>query len=146
MSDAALEWQATSRPGNKAQISIYGVFRTPIPQRKDMSSGYGAFSAEIYANVAYAKGTRVHPTTLTRSISQAETPRPEEKATKYPRYLVTSFVAGLAFVLIGAVSLLMAVFSKHAALNVAGAVLLALGSLTVVMTLLRGQDLDEQTR
>ena len=63
----------------------------------------------------------------------------------YPHALVRWFGMGLLLFVVGLVILLANIFFHAADANAVAAALLAVGSVTVVLTLLRGQDIDERT-
>jgi hypothetical protein len=111
-----------------------------------MFSEYIALSVEDYSNVAYSKVTRGHAVAVA-PISGRPTGivRAEERDGQYPSCLVKIFTVGLVISAIGMVLLLVTFFFDNAIIKIGGAVLFALGSVTVVLTLLRGQDLDEQS-
>jgi hypothetical protein len=69
-----------------------------------------------------------------------------EKVTRRPRYLVVAFAVGLIIAAIGAVLMIPSLLLNTGIINTISTLLLAVGSATVVITLLRGQDLDERTR
>lgn len=62
----------------------------------------------------------------------------------YPKMLVRLFAIGVAIGVIGIAILLITIISNNENLKLMAAIFMAIGSITVVLALLRGQDLDEQ--
>lgn len=164
MSETTLEWQETSRITRKAN-ELFGVNRTmPIPSRKYLGSEYANISIESFSNVAYAKANRLHSAIIIRPgsiltsahVIGHENPNniievvdsgqilPTDGLGRYPYYLVKLFGIGLVLFSIGLLLLLAAFFGGGVNIKVGGACALGLGSITVILALLRGQDLDEQ--
>jgi hypothetical protein len=63
---------------------------------------------------------------------------------KYSAFLVRLFGAGILLFVLGVAAFIASVFIDIATLNYTAAVLLALGSFTVALTLFRGQDINER--
>lgn len=61
----------------------------------------------------------------------------------YPRYLIKAFGIGIAIFVTGIVVLLYGMVTSTSAANAAAAALLVLGSLATVLSLLRGEDIED---
>lgn len=139
MSDTDLEeWRKTSLSHPKP----YVLHRTPTPQRKAYFSEFRDVVKD-YPHVALAKGAR-RISTFPGHDSPVEAAATARLETNYPLYLIKAFRAGCIAFAVGAILLLITIFYDGDAIKISGAAFLALGSVTVVFTLLRGQELDER--
>lgn len=77
-------------------------------------------------------------------MSHRKTPTRTAAGRRYPTYLVVGFASGLVIFGVGAALLLLALFSGLDTVKLISAVFLVVGSVTAVMALLRGQDLNER--
>lgn len=79
---------------------------------------------------------------LTRETRQPLTKSPEE----YARYLIVAFAFGVLTFLVGTALLTALLFIKNDLINLVSSALLAIGSVTVALALLRGQEKHPLTR
>jgi hypothetical protein len=128
MSDTAFEWRRTGK-------------EIAIPRRKARFPAYDIFPID---HDALAKKVRVLSMHVDYDILSSRVASTQNLASEYPAWLLQTFAVGVIIFVIGLVSLLAVAFSAKEGLKLVGAVFLALGSLTVVLALLRGQDLDER--
>mgnify|MGYP001468140355 CR=1 FL=1 len=140
MSETALEWKTSLRQPNRY---VRHLNITPTPQRKSYFAEY-QFTLADYPYIAFAKTARnaVAFADYGGGVPSGPTARPPE--TKYPLYLIQAFRVGSIAFAFGVILLLITIFFASDVLSIGGATFLALGSVTVVLTLLRGQDLDER--
>lgn len=130
------EWRATAFELRRA-VSMPN--KTVIPARKAPFFNY-VETSEDYSDVIYAKIARGMAARTSREDSAEKTDVPQ-----YARYLIVAFASGLLVFLVGVALLVVCLFIKNGVVNLVSSVLLAIGSVTVALALLRGQDIDERS-
>lgn len=140
MSDSALEWRETSPP---PQPKRYVRQPTPLPRRKSLFAEYTIMPVDA-SYIALAKAARSAASPAEREDRAATPKAGRQPDTDYPPYLVKAFRAGSVAFAIGVIFLLATILFNSDAVRIGGATFLAVGSVTVALALLRGQDLDER--
>lgn len=111
-----------------------------IPTRKARFSTYDGFGYDPLSRKARIPTVRVdYDPLLARSVSAVQSWH-----TEYPRSLIRLFAMGVITCFIGIVVWLSTMVIPYENSMLVGAIFFAFGSVTVVLTLLRGQDLDER--
>ncbi len=115
---------------------------TRIPTRKAyvISSSAGRRHGEIELVYWTPAGFK----SASRHGGRAAQATREEQTLNNPRYLVISFAVGVVLFVLGVILLGVSIFARGGTAISVSAAFLAVGSLVVAFSLLRGQDLDER--
>ncbi len=132
MSDTSLDWRRTGQ-------------ELAVPKRKTRPPAFdGIQSYDYYYYSPLARKTGITVLHVDYGPQPARTALAKGLADKSPPWLVRTFAAGVLFDLIGLALWLCTVFLASYTLQLLGSLCIAIGSFTVVLALLRGQELDER--
>jgi hypothetical protein len=139
----ASDFSEESAGGDQGEIQLPVVPEWRVAASLPQSPSEVGISSDYVARLATSKRRQAH----IDGMEQTPTMNPADyDAPTYPKELVWTFGGGLVLFGVGIVVLVIAFVVRTQGLQFAAAVLLIVGSVAVVLSLLRGQDIDERTR